>query len=97
MTQEPEAQDTMTVCETKRLFKVDGVKEYRWVQANVSDLPKRTEVRCAYCHGEVRLHFKKQAHGTQDHCEHRAHQDSVFCKGGHFFEGEHRESENPVK
>jgi hypothetical protein len=31
------------------------------------------------------------------HCEHKAHQDSVFCRAGHFFEDEHRESLNPVE
>jgi len=97
MTQGPDDRDDMTVCETKRLFKIDGKKEYRWTEVNVSDLPQRTEVRCVHCHGKVRLHFKKQEHGTRDHCEHQSHQDSVFCRGGHFFQGEHRESENPVK
>ena len=93
----PQDQDTMTVCAIKRKFLVDGEKVYKWVEAKVSDIPRAAEVRCLYCKGAVRLHFKKQAHGTADHCEHKTRQDSVNCRGGHFFEGEHRESKNPVQ
>lgn len=97
MSHNPEIGDCMTRCEIKRLFLVDGKKEYRWTEVKISDITGRPKARCSHCKGAVRLHFKKQIHGTEDLCEHMVHQDSVNCRAGHYFKGEHRESHAPVE
>lgn len=96
MSEKPKAQDSMELCAAKRLFKIDGKKEWKWVEARVADLLKGSEVRCLYCKGAVRLHFKQKVDGVIDHCEHRSRKDSEHCRGGHYFEGDHRESLNPI-
>jgi hypothetical protein len=46
---------------------------------------KASEVRCAECHGAVRLHGRHVAHGPTPHAEHRSRQDSEYCPVGHYF------------
>jgi hypothetical protein len=49
-----------------------------------------------HCHGAVRIHRQKVANGPQDHVEHRSRQDSQGCRGGIYFDGNHRLSASPV-
>lgn len=87
-------------CDVKVLFKVDGKKEHRWMKRSVSDVAKASSkdgIRCTHCHGRVRIHKQKVAHGPADHVEHIEHDDSVNCLGGMHFCGEHKASTTPVK
>jgi hypothetical protein len=88
----------MTRCERRTKFKVDGQYEWRWKEVPVADViavgPQ--DVRCVHCHGAVRIHRQQVEHGPQDHVEHRSHQDSEGCQGGHYFQGVHRMSSDPV-
>lgn len=89
----------MTRCERKKLFLRDGVKVREWAEVAVSSLPsgEQPDIRCLHCHGRVRVHRQKVEHGPADHVEHLAHQDSENCKGGHYFNGVHKMSLNPVE
>lgn len=89
----------MEDCEVKTLFKVDGRREYRWTVKPVRTLPNsgaQPDIRCMHCQGRIRVHKQHVAHGPADHVEHLAHEDSVHCRGGHYFAGDHRLSTNPV-
>lgn len=90
--------DLMTQCENRRKYKVNGAYEWRWKEVPVSELvnPSPQDIRCCHCHGAVRLHHQQVEHGPRDHAEHRSHQDSEGCRGGHFFQGVHRMSSDPV-
>jgi len=90
--------DQMYQCEQKKLFKVSGVKEWRWVEREVSGLPSGRDkgIRCKHCHGEVRVHVKKAENGPADHVEHLRREDSEHCQGGFYFKGEHRRSQFAV-
>jgi hypothetical protein len=92
------AGDMMMRCEEKRLHKVDGKKEWRWIDVGVGDLSLDGDkaVRCTHCHGEVKLRKQKGVKGAPDHLEHRLRQDSENCQGGHYFLGSHRPSAKPV-
>ncbi|HYO25053.1 MAG TPA: hypothetical protein VEQ85_08885 [Lacipirellulaceae bacterium] len=72
----------MTRCETKRLYKIDGAKQWRWVDVAVADLPPEPEspIRCAHCHGAVKIHKTKT--GVQEHVKHKARVDADNCQGG---------------
>ncbi|GLH74766.1 hypothetical protein GETHLI_32680 [Geothrix limicola] len=94
---QPKSHDQMYRCEIKKKFIEGETKVYRWTEVNVSDIPGRPKARCVHCKGAVRLHFKRQAHGTPDHCEHKLRQDSTHCEAGHYFEGVHQESLSPVE
>lgn len=92
------SEDLMAHCEQKREYQVGDKREWRWKNVPVSEAvgaaPK--DVRCAYCHGAVRIHQQQVGHGPQDHVEHRSRQDSEGCKGGVYFKGEHRMSSQPI-
>lgn len=90
--------DHMTRCEQRTKYKINGEYEWRWKEIAVSEAidPEAAPIRCAYCHGRVRIHRQRVEHGPQDHVEHRSHSDSEGCQGGHFFQGQHRMSSNPV-
>lgn len=92
------ARDMMIRCEEKRLHKIDGKKEWRWVQVAVGDISSDggKEIRCLYCSGEVKVHKQKAAAGPQVHLEHRSRQDAEHCQGGHNYGGHHQPSANPV-
>jgi hypothetical protein len=74
-------------CEVKKLFKVDGVKEWRWVTRPVKDAiaDGALEFRCKDCHGAVKLHRQHVAHGPAPHIEHKSKQDSEYCPLGFYF------------
>lgn len=107
MSPEPEAQEntnlkpTKTRCEVKRKFDVgNNKKEYRWVLMAVSDIPGRPgDIRCPYCLGPIRLHFKGTGSKVvEDHFEHRAQGDRYNCRAGNGFKGgEHKMSLKPVE
>ena len=90
--------DMMLKCERKALFKINNEKVWKWMESEVASLPsgENPEIRCIHCHGRVRAHKQKVAHGPQDHVEHVSRQDSEHCRGGHYFNGEHRMSLQPV-
>lgn len=88
--------DMMTNCEEKRLYKVEGKKVWRWIEVAVANITAEgaNQVRCAQCHGDVKLRkLKGEPHG---HIEHRSRIDSENCRGGHHFLGDHRLSSSPV-
>ena len=90
----------MYECEVRALFKVNGQREYRWVVKPVTTLATsgaQPDIRCMHCHGRIRVHKQHVEHGPTDHVEHLAHDDSVHCRAGHHFDGEHRLSVNPVE
>ncbi len=90
--------DMMLKCERKARFKVKNEIVWKWVEVEVASLPrgKQPEIRCIHCHGRVRVHKQNVPHGPQDHVEHLSRQDSEYCRGGHYFKGEHRLSLQPV-
>jgi hypothetical protein len=95
------ATDLMTRCEQKKEFRIaNGDMELRWMEVSASQVSgvSRDRLRCAHCHGAVRLHRQQVEHGPQDHVEHLLRQDSERCRAGHYFSGgEHRMSSQPVK
>jgi len=90
--------DLMTKCEQKRLFKINDEKIWKWVEVEVSALTsgEHNNIRCVHCHGRVRVHKQNVEHGPKDHVEHRVKRDSENCRGGHYFKGEHKMSQDPV-
>lgn len=92
------AKDTMVRCEEKRLHKIDGKKEWRWVQIAAADLSSdgSREIRCLYCNGEVKLSKHQSATGLQVHIEHRWRKDAEHCQGSHAYQGSHQTSLKPV-
>jgi hypothetical protein len=92
------AHDFMIRCEQRTLYKVEGVYERRWKEVAVTEIIQDSpqDIRCAHCHGAVRVRRQKAAQGPEDHVEHRSRQDSEGCRGGHYFQGEHRMSPKPI-
>jgi hypothetical protein len=90
--------DLMTQCEQKKRFMVGDKIEWKWIRVPVSRVVGTSyeAIRCVHCHGAVRLHQRQVEHGPKDHVEHRSRQDSEHCKGGVYFDGEHRTSSQPV-
>jgi hypothetical protein len=78
------ATELMTRCETKRLYKINGVKEARWVDVAVADIAggDAVEIRCTYCHGAVKLAPANDARKIEAHVKHRARVDTDNCQGG---------------
>ena len=84
-------------CEVKMDFEVevDGVtrRESRWVLRPVTELTdKPTDIRCPYCLGPVRLHFKGIADKTTEtHFEHLGKRakttDRYTCRAGEAYDG----------
>ena len=74
-------------CEVKRWYVRGGEKVRDWKRVPVTEAldEKASDVRCAECHGAVRLHGRHVAHGPTPHAEHRSRQDSEFCTSGHYF------------
>ena len=91
--------DLMYRCEQKKLFKVNGIKEWRWKERDVAGLEtgRRDDIRCMHCHGAVRVHVQQVPEGPADHVEHMRREDSENCRGGSYFKGEHRRSQFPVE
>lgn len=86
-------------CEQKKTFvEPNGSYVQRWTEIEVSKVggDDKKKIRCMHCHGRVRVHNQKVEHGPQDHVEHLSRQDSEGCKGGFHFQGEHRQSLEPV-
>jgi hypothetical protein len=92
------AKDMMVRCEEKRLHKIDGKKEMRWVQLAVADLSDDAsrEIRCLFCHGQVKLRTQQLATGPQSLIEHRSRQDAEHCQGSSHYQGSHQTSAKPV-
>lgn len=88
----------MVNCEQRRRSRVGGEETHTWVEVSASDLPSggQPDIRCLYCHGRVRVHRRHVPHGPRDHVEHMSRQDSENCRSGHYFQGEHRMSTQPV-
>jgi hypothetical protein len=91
--------DLMTICDQKKQFKVGEAYEWRWTPVNVSEIVglPNPRIRCAHCRGAVRLHRQHVEHGPRDHVEHRSRHDSEHCRGGHYFQGDHRLSSRPLE
>ena len=95
-------EDRIYKCEIKRLFIRNGEKRSEWKRVSVTEAlaTKPTDVRCAECHGKVRLHGRNVTHGPTPHAEHRSRQDSEYRPAGHYFKQNPgrtpRMSANPV-
>ena len=90
----------MYECEVKRPFVRDGVRTLEWVMRPVKEITDGSQIRCMHCHGEVRIHRQRVAHGPRDHVEHRSGKDSEHCRGGSLFRGDdadHKGSNDPVR
>jgi hypothetical protein len=70
-----------------------------WIRISSTELQHDDPlpIRCAECHGEVRLHKQQTENGMRDHVEHKHRQDSKGCPKGEHFDGNHRMSMNPVE
>ena len=91
--------DLMMECERRTLYVRNGEKVGDWKRVKVADLDgsvSSRDIRCAHCHGKVRLHKQQVDHGPQDHVEHYSRQDSEGCPGGIYFQGTARMSSSPV-
>jgi hypothetical protein len=89
----------MIECERRTLYKRDGEKVWDWKRVKVADFDASVssrDIRCAHCHGKVRLHKQRVDHGPQDHVEHYSRQDSEGRPGGVHFQGTDRILSNPV-
>jgi hypothetical protein len=73
------ADDLMTRCETKRLFKVNDKKEWRWVEVAVADLSGEGEIRCVHCHGAIKIQKSAGERGPHEHAAHKARVDADNC------------------
>jgi hypothetical protein len=91
--------DLMLDCARRTLYVRGGEKVWDWKAIKVSDLDPSVsspDIRCAHCHGKVRLHKRQVEQGPQDHVEHYSRADSEGCRAGHYFAGTHRLSASPV-
>jgi len=97
-----------TSSEVKREVEVEvaGVirREWRWTLRPVAELTdKPTEIRCPYCLGPVRLHFKGIADKpTETHYEHLGKRakttDRYTCRAGEAYDGApHMMSVKPLR
>jgi hypothetical protein len=88
----------MLNCEQIVIRVVNGESIKNWEEVLATALPSGTQpdIRCSHCHGEIRVHKRHVNHGPRDHVEHLSRQDSESCRGGHYFNGEHRISSQPV-
>src|SRR5207249_11387968 len=61
--------DRIYECEVKRTFMRNGEKVRDWKRVPVTDAlaDKSSDVRCAECHGAVKLHGRHVAHGPTLH------------------------------
>jgi hypothetical protein len=78
----------MFECATRRRFrKPDGSTEFEWVSRSVKAIDKGSDIRCAHCEGEVRIHRQRLPDGAR------------HCKGSGNFgpEDVHRMSTKPVR
>ena len=99
--------ETIYECEVRRRRqRTGGASGYEafWKVKSVQEAldDNDTEFRCKDCHGSVKLHRRKVAHGPASHAEHLHRADSEFCPAGMYFlqakDGrEPRLSENPVQ
>jgi hypothetical protein len=62
--------DRIYECEVKRTFMRNGEKVRDWKRVPVADAlaDKSSDVRCAACHGAVKLHGRHVAHGPTAPC-----------------------------
>ncbi len=93
------AHDLMTECDRRTLYKRDGNRVWDRKTVRVAELDPAAssrDLRCTHCQGKARLHKQQVEHGPQDHVEHYSRQDSEGCRAGHYFQGTHRMSSNPV-
>ena len=77
-------ENLMTRCETKRLYKVDGTKAWRWVEVAVADVSgdPAPEIRCLHCHGAVKVNKSKAKADAEPHVTHKARVDTDNCQSG---------------
>jgi hypothetical protein len=88
------AKDVMVRCQEKRLHKIDGKKQFRWVEIAVADISIEggKEIRCMHCKGEVKVVKQKTASSPPLHVDHRSRVDTDHCQG----DGAQQQSSNPV-
>lgn len=84
-------------CEVKILHQKDGVRFWKWIRRNASQVDRKDTLRCYECKGKVRLHRRKIQHGPKDHVEHKSHLDSEGCSLGHYYQGKSKISNSPVE
>lgn len=93
-------------CEVKRRKRRESGTGYEpfWKVKSVQEAldDNDTEFRCKDCHGALKLHRRKVAHGPASHAEHLTRSDSEYCATGMYFqkatdEREPRMSASPVQ
>lgn len=91
--------DQMYRCEKKTLYKLNGVREWRWKEREVRGLVsgRAPDIRCVHCQGAVQVHVQQVPEGPADHVEHLRREDSENCLGGAYFKGVHKKSQFPVE
>ena len=81
--------EKMYVCEVKRRRRREGGTGYEafWKLKLVQDAldDEDSEFRCKDCHGPVKLHKRKVAHGPASHVEHLRRPDAEYCPAGMYF------------
>jgi hypothetical protein len=82
----------MNRCQTKRMYKTNGVKETRWVDVDVLDVvnDERAQIRCSHCHGALK--FDK----GREYVMHRLRADADNCQNGRGPQGAEGLSSKPV-
>lgn len=88
--------DKMYVAHVRADFQTPTGIQSRWKEDPVELIADGKDIRCAHCHGAVKVHRKRKPTGTADHVEHRKHRDSEHCRAGYYFKGDHRLSDDPV-
>ncbi len=92
------SKDLMLRCHQRVEYVVEGGREKRWKEVPVSLALDATpdNIRCMHCHGAVQIHRQREPNGPQDHVEHKLRQDSEGCRGGVYYDGNHRLSGFPI-
>ncbi len=76
-------------CEVRRRRRREGGTGYEgfWKLKSVQDAldDNDSEFRCKDCHGAVKLHKRKVAHGPASHVEHLRKPDAEYCPAGLYF------------
>lgn len=91
--------DLMLDCARRTLYVRGGEKVWDWKPMKVSDLDPAAsthDIRCAHCHGKLRLPKQLSDKSPHNHVEHFSRADSEGCRAGHYFAGTHRLSASPV-
>jgi hypothetical protein len=92
--------EEMTLCEVEIPFKRNNVKTWEWSPrsiASITSFPPKRGIRCAFCHGSVKVVKRKSAEGPTHHLAHISAHDVERCTRGEDVAGRtHKMSAQPV-